>query len=154
MPIELVWGTGEGATPLSAFDAALANGGIHNYNLVTLSSVIPPDTAVNVSGSHDRAWPVGSCVGTVLSKHTSTVTGETIAAGLGWAQANEGGVFFESSAESAANVEERLTRGIDTAQSIRDEWTWDGGIETKIVDHTVDDTGAAIVAALYHPLDE
>lgn len=34
-------GTGEGPTPLAAFDAALPDAGVANYNLLCLSSVIP-----------------------------------------------------------------------------------------------------------------
>lgn len=152
MEIELVWGTGEGATALSAFDAALADGGIHNYNLVTLSSVIPEGASVIRRGRHTRTWPVGEFVGTVLSENASTVTGETIAAGLGWAQADEGGVFFEATAESTENVEALLNRGIQTAQSVRDDWNWQTGTETKIVEHTVAENGGAVVAALYRPV--
>ena len=152
MEIELVWGTGEGATALSAFDAALADGGIHNYNLVTLSSVIPPEASVVRQDTHTREWPVGEFVATVLSKNTSTVTGETIAAGLGWAQATEGGVFFEATAESGENVDALLVRGVQTAQSVRDDWNWQTEIQTKIVEHTVTHNGAVVVAALYRPV--
>jgi len=152
MEIEIVWGTGEGNTALSAFDAALSEGGIHNYNLVTLSSVIPADATVTVDGSHDRQWPVGEFVGTVLAENESAVEGATIAAGLGWATADEGGVFFESTGESGANVEKMITRGIETARANRESWNWDAGIETKIVEHTVEHTGAAVVAAVYRPV--
>jgi arginine decarboxylase len=151
MAIEIVWGTGEGQSALGAFDAALADGGIHNYNLVTLSSVIPADTEVVLGDSHEREWAVGETVGTVLAKNKSTVTGETVAAGLGWATATEGGVFFEAAAESAENVETLLTRGIETARAQRD-WDWTDGVETKLVEHTVERNGAAVVAAVYQPL--
>ena len=152
MNIEVVAGTGEGETSLGAFDAALADAGIHNYNLVTLSSVIPADADVIVEGPHERRWEVGELVGVVLSENESTVTGETIAAGLGWAEAAEGGVFFEATAESRTNVESLVTRGIETAKSTREDWDWEPGIETEIVQHTVERNGAAIVSAVYHPV--
>jgi arginine decarboxylase len=152
MNVEIVWGTGEGQTSLSAFDAALADGGIHNYNLVTLSSVIPEDTEITETGTHERQWDVGELVGVVLAENESTVVGETISAGLGWATADEGGIFFEATAESAANVEALLTRGIQTAQSERSDWNWDEGIETRITQHTVEQNGAVIVSAIYRPV--
>jgi arginine decarboxylase len=152
MEIEIVWGTGEGQTSLSAFDAALADAGIHNYNLVTLSSVIPDGATISVEGTHERRWDVGELVSVVLSETESTVSGEQIAAGLGWATAAEGGVFFEATAESAANVEAFVTRGVETARSNRPDWTWDDGIETRIVEHTVEENGAAIVSAIYRPI--
>jgi arginine decarboxylase len=41
MRIQLVSGAGSARTQLAAFDAALVDAGISNYNLITLSSVIP-----------------------------------------------------------------------------------------------------------------
>lgn len=38
--------TGQGPTALAAFDAALANAGVANYNLIYLLSVIPADSAI------------------------------------------------------------------------------------------------------------
>jgi len=43
MRIDIVWGESEGKTLLSAFDRALLNAGIHNFNLISLNSVIPPN---------------------------------------------------------------------------------------------------------------
>jgi arginine decarboxylase len=152
MEIEIVWGTGEGRTTLSAFDEALSVGGIHNYNLVTLSSVVPAGATVVERGTHDRRWDVGELVAVVLAENESPVENETIAAGLGWATAEEGGVFFEGSGENVKNVEGRITRGIETARNTRDTWTWHGGIETRIVEHTVDRAGAVVVSAVYRPV--
>lgn len=152
MEIEVVWGTGEGGTALGAVDSALADGGIHNYNLVSLSSVVPEDAAVRETGTHERQWDVGTMVATVLAENESTVTGETIAAGLGWATAEEGGVFYEASSENADTVETLLRRGLRTAKSERPDWHWDDAIDTQVVEHTVEDNGAVIVAAVYQPL--
>lgn len=152
MNIEIVWGTGEGRTNLSAFDAALSDAGIHNYNLVTLSSVIPENATVESVGEHDRQWDVGELVAVILAENESNVTGETIAAGLGWATADEGGIFFEAAAESSTNVEVLVERGIQTAKNERDGWNWESGINTRIVEHTVEENGAAVVSAIYRPI--
>ncbi len=149
MTIELVWGTGEGATELSAFDAALADAGVHNYNLVTLSSVIPRDDSIEMMGTHDRKWDVGDLVATVLAENESTVTGETISAGLGWVRAEEGGIFYEATAENPEDVEYLLKQGLRTAKKVREEWNWKSSMNTKIVEHTVERNGAAVVVAIY-----
>ena len=39
-------GIGKGETALSAFDAALKQAGVYNYNLICLSSIIPPGAIV------------------------------------------------------------------------------------------------------------
>jgi len=152
MTIELVWGTGEGATQLSAFDSSLADAGIHNYNLVTLSSVIPEGRTIEISGTHEQNWSVGELVAVVLAENESTVTGETIAAGLGWITAEEGGIFYEATAESSKNVESLLQRGLTSAKTDREDWNWNSDIETKIVEHTVDENGAAVVSAIYQSI--
>ena len=152
MTIELVWGTNEGTTELSAFDSALAEAGLHNYNLVTLSSVIPEGETVETSGTHKQIWDVGEMVGVVMAEHESMVTGKTIAAGLGWAEAQEGGVFFEASGESPENVRALVTRGVRHAKKTRESWGWEDKIYTQVVDHTVERNGAAVVAAIYHPI--
>ena len=46
MEINVVNGVGEGQTELSAFDAALKDSGVYNYNIMYLSSVIPAGAVV------------------------------------------------------------------------------------------------------------
>lgn len=152
MEIEIVWGSGEGNTLLSAFDSALMTAGIHNYNLVELSSVIPQDAVVVRSGTHNQTWDVGTLVGVVLAEKESSIECDTIAAGIGWKTATEGGIFFEATGESRENVETRLKRGLKTARENRETWEWDTGNEIKIIEHTVEHTGAVIVSAIYRPI--
>ena len=152
MEIEIVWGSDEGTTPLGAFDAALADAGVHNYNHVRLSSVIPPDAAIVETGTHDGQWDVGTIVASVLASNESSTPGETIAAGLGWRRAEEGGIFFEGSGDSTDVVDSRVRRGIDSGTTHRPDWHWQDDIRTRVVDHTVERHGAVVVVALYRPL--
>lgn len=46
MRILVSHGTGDGPTPLAAFDSALLAAGVENYNLIRLSSVIPPGAGI------------------------------------------------------------------------------------------------------------
>ena len=50
--IRVVWGTASGPTRMSSYDAALAEANVHNYNLVSVSSVIPADTPVEMALLH------------------------------------------------------------------------------------------------------
>jgi len=149
--VEVVWGTAEGETPLSAFDRALSAGGIHDYNLVRLSSVVPPDATVIERGTAEREWPVGQAVAAVVADAVGSVSGETVVAGLGWATSPEGGVFMEHTADSRDECETLLRRGVRDAMAHRDR-TWDGEVNTRLVEHVVDRTGAAVVAAVYAPV--
>jgi arginine decarboxylase len=99
---------GEGRTLLSAFDKALLEARVANFNLIPLSSVVPPRSTVTrggdrIEGGHgDRLY----CVEAVAyADHP----GEVVSAGLGWAIHPEiGGLFVEHSGGSAESVEEQI----------------------------------------------
>jgi arginine decarboxylase len=148
-PVPVVSGTGSGPTELDAFDAALAAAGVHAYNLVELSSVLPAGAEPAV-GARVPDWRTGELVATVLA----AATGDgPVAAGLGWTLAEEGGVFYEETASTARACEERLRTGLARARDRRD-WTWTRGVETEVVAHDPASApaGAAVVAAVYGPI--
>jgi len=95
--IHIVAGHGRGQTALSAFDAALAEAGILNYNLSHLSSIIPPGSTVEVVKRYDAPEDdYGKMLYLVIAEIRSDVLGKTIGAGLGWYQWGDGrGVFAE-----------------------------------------------------------
>ena len=101
-------GSGQGRTMLSAFDHALLTDGVAGFNLVTLSSMIPPRSRVALvkeplPGAHgDRLY----CV---LSAAYAEHPGETAWAGLGWTfDAGAGGMFVEHKAGSEASLHEQI----------------------------------------------
>jgi arginine decarboxylase len=153
MSIEVVWGTGAARTELGAFDAALSDANVHNYNLVELSSIVPEGATVERVGALDPGrWATGDLVAVVLASRTSSTPGERVAAGLGWELAAEGGVFVENDAPTAEACARRLDANLADARRIRD-WDWTGERGTKVVDHVVDSgAGAAVVAAVFHPI--
>ncbi|RJP76214.1 MAG: arginine decarboxylase, pyruvoyl-dependent [Candidatus Zixiibacteriota bacterium] len=74
----IVAGTGEGFTPLVAFDAALGDAGIRDLNLVKVSSIVPP----GCQRIELRAIAPGSLVPIAYASKTTTLPGEVIAAGV------------------------------------------------------------------------
>ncbi|WP_206422714.1 pyruvoyl-dependent arginine decarboxylase [Nocardioides pantholopis] len=118
LDITLRTGVGEGRTHLSAFDHALLRAGVGNYNLITLSSVIPPasrlhhvdDGAVDpVEGRHgDRLF----CV---LAAAYADQPGDTGWAGLGWAVDDEtgAGLFVEHTATSEKALQELIRSSLE-----------------------------------------
>lgn len=97
MTIKVVKGIGEGKTELSAFDGALKDAGVYNYNLVQLSSVIPPGSKVEVSDAYETPegeW--GHKLYIVKAEMRSNEAKKFIAAGVGWYQLDDGrGLFVE-----------------------------------------------------------
>jgi len=77
---------GRGPTPLGAFDAALRSAGVENYNLIQLSSVIPPKASVERGRFSARPSQYGDRLYVVMAHHEVTRAGEEAWAGLGWTQ--------------------------------------------------------------------
>lgn len=96
MIIYVTSGIGEGKTPLSAFDAALKDAGVHNFNLIILSSVIPPKSVIKLRKFKAKLEDWGSKLYVVKAEIRSRQSGMYIGAALGWYQMKDGkGVFVE-----------------------------------------------------------
>jgi len=147
--IRVVWGTSHGGTEKASFDAALAAANVHQYNLQTLSSVIPADVEVTEVGTAPDLGPTGYALDVVLARQTSP-PGTGAAAGLAWARGEDGtGVFYEEGNHDPATVGEQLEAGIQRGCELR-------GIDPSPDDArivTADPEGGgyttAVVAAVY-----
>lgn len=112
MKIYIAAGYGTGKTTLSAYDAALNNAGVANYNLIYLSSIIPPET--DIVRKRKILTPVehfGDRLYAVVAEHRSQEVGKFIAAGIGWYQLEDGRGFFvehHEIAETKIAVESEL----------------------------------------------
>jgi len=98
MDISVVSGIGTGKTTLSAFDGALKNAGVYNYNLIVLSSIIPPTSKVSRVRKYDPPeGEYGYRLYVIKAEIRSDAVGKFIAAGLGWYQYGEDkrGLFVE-----------------------------------------------------------
>jgi arginine decarboxylase len=87
-----------GRTSLAAFHAALVAVGLAHYNLVRLSSVIPPGTGVDATGKAPApAGGWGDRMYCVYAEQIARSTGEQAWAGVGWVQRldGRGGLFVE-----------------------------------------------------------
>lgn len=96
-----------GPTELSAFDAALVDAGVHNFNLIALSSVIPPGSkVVELGGAARPRGDWGDRLYVVMAQWRQSCPGESAWAGVGWVQAESGkGLFVEHEGSSRAQVE-------------------------------------------------
>ncbi len=99
-------GTGSGPTRLAAFDRALQDAGLADYNLIRLSSVIPPNAVVReVSSFADAASTHGDAAYCVYADAYASTPGEEAWAGVAWADHRDrtgAGLFVEHSASSEA----------------------------------------------------
>lgn len=87
MKINVSAGNGVGPTELSAFDHALVNAGVANFNLICLSSVLPPSSDVRVldtPNSPAGAW--GDRLYVVMAQKRTSQRNQEAWAGIGWMQ--------------------------------------------------------------------
>lgn len=87
MKIKITSGTGVGPTELSAFDNALVNAGVANFNLIYLSSVIPPGSTILDSSQPveiDGTW--GDRLYVVMAQKRTSARNQEAWAGIGWMQ--------------------------------------------------------------------
>ena len=97
MRIRVTSAIGRGQTLLSSFDDALYRCGVHNYNLLALSSVVPPGSCIEKDRCHRPATDEhGDRLYVVKAEARSDQPGEAVAAGIGWYQWGDGrGLFVE-----------------------------------------------------------
>jgi len=106
MKIIIVTGKGKGVTKIAAFDKALLDAGINNYNLIYLSSIIPPHSEIVQSKKYIGGREhFGNKLYVVISKNFQIFRDRECWAGLGWTQTKDGkGLFVEHCDKTNENV--------------------------------------------------
>ncbi|MBU3964741.1 pyruvoyl-dependent arginine decarboxylase [Patescibacteria group bacterium] len=120
LQIHVTDGTGEGKTNISAFDAALMNAGIANYNLIYLSSVIPKGSMIKIRKPKSNQKEYGNRLYVVMARSDQCTIGKEAWAGLGWIQDSMGrGLFAEHWAESKEAVIKLIHNSLDDMKALR-----------------------------------
>lgn len=151
--IHITKGIGSGPTPLSAFDSALYSAGVANYNLIHLSSVIPPNhVPVLKQAEHNNdVETYGDRMYLVYASNATTEVGESVYSGLGWVMTEEEpkrGLFVEHVGATEAEVQKQIEETLGSMTSYRKEKY--GAVQSAITGTTcVDKPVCVIVAALY-----
>ena len=127
--IRVVGGRGTGPTALSAYDAALASVGLHDYNLLGVSSVVPAGVRVEAVGTAPDLGPAGNLLNVVEARSTLAPGEEGPAcAAIGWALPREGaGVIYEASGTDPGETRREIREGLRAARELRTDRDWDGG---------------------------
>jgi len=158
MKIYLASGLGNGPTKLAAFDAALNDAGVANYNLLRLSSVVPPGSKIIPSDSPipeevmpgqwgDRLYVV------IAEKRVDTPNAEAWA-GIGWVQDEKTGkgLFVEHEGESEKHVRRDIQQSLEALMATRNVDF--GEIHMQVVGKTcTHHPVCALVVAVYQASD-
>lgn len=157
MLITITSGVGFGKTLLSAFDGALKDAGVHNYNLLCLSSIIPPQSKIKIAKYKSEQNDYGNRLYVVKADMRSRESGKYIGAAIGWYQLPDGrGVFVEHEeiGETKSSVESNLTEDVRKSLSdlckIRNYQAVEKDFKMKMVITKVKDSPASVlVIAVY-----
>jgi arginine decarboxylase len=172
MNVSVAAGVGRGPTAMASYDAALAGAGVHNYNLVTVSSVVPADATVEAVETAPDLGPAGGRLTVVQGRATaeptesvgSEVTAEPVVnaeseesdasedhvvAGLGWATGPGPGLFYEADGSDPATVRDRIDRGLDAGAALRDWTLTDREVTLAVGSVQPDAHVTAVVVAAY-----
>jgi arginine decarboxylase len=164
--IRVVWGSGTGPTETAAYDAALAEAGVHDYNLVTVSSVVPADPPVEAAGTAPDLGPVGEGLTVVQARASvppadvDAAAGEGVTAdddgrepavaAVGWARSADGpGIFYEAGGRDPERVRETVAAGLRHGCSLREWEPVDREIILRTADPTPDRHTCVVVCAVY-----
>jgi arginine decarboxylase len=149
--IRIVWGTAKGPTEMASYDAALAAANVHNYNLVTVSSVVPADASIQAVGDAPSLGPAGERLTVVEARATvARDDAERAAACLGWSREPDGpGIFYESSGTDPEAVRDRVEQGLTAGEQLR-SWAFDdGGTRVVTAEADQEEYTTAVVLAVY-----
>jgi arginine decarboxylase len=145
-------GIGSGPTPLAAFDTALLAAGVAEYNLICLSSVIPPGSAIEHRRWDTPAEAWGQRLYCVMSQMREERVGHTAHAGIGWVidDASGRGLFVELHDDDAERLQHELHSTLLSMQ--RNRGVSLGPVHTEIASRTCNgDPVCALVIAVYAP---
>ena len=149
--IKVTKGTGEGPTELAAFDKALQDAGIANYNLIYLSSIIPPDYEPKREKPTPDPNKFGHKLYVVIASEKQSEVGKEAWAGIGWVMAEDnksGGLFVEHHGEREEEVRDLITKSLNSMKSNRKEKY--GEIQYEIAGIKCESNPVcALVAAVY-----
>ncbi len=159
MNIHLASGIGSGPTKLSAFDAALNHAGVANYNLIRLSSVIPPDTTivehkVSPIPATDIAGNWGDRLYVVMAEQREERPNAEAWAGIGWVmdKKTKKGLFVEHEGGSEKAVRNDIKQSLEALMATRNVDF--GPIHMKVVGRACKHLPVcALVVAVYQASD-
>lgn len=155
MKIQLSTGTGRGHTKLAAFDAALHMAGVANYNLIRLSSVIPPGSEIVVKKPIENQpgnW--GDRLYVVMAEMRVDTPNMEAWAGIGWVQDPETGkgLFVEHEGTNEHSVRRDIKSSLEALMGIRKVDF--GEIHMEVIGRTcTHDPVCAMVVAVYKSAD-
>ena len=122
MKIQVSSGIGKAPTKLAAFDAALHEAGVANYNLIRLSSIIPPGSVIKVvKPVEEQPGKWGDKLYVVMAETRVDTPNVEAWAGIGWVQDGKTGkgLFVEHEGANEATVRRDIEQSLQALMATR-----------------------------------
>lgn len=116
MKINITSGAGVGPTELAAFDHALVNAHVADFNLIYLSSVIPPGSEVKkLSPGKKPKGGWGDRLYVVMSQIRTSQRNQEVWAGIGWMQdlKTKQGLLVEHEGHNEAEIRADIKNSLE-----------------------------------------
>jgi arginine decarboxylase len=154
LTIRVSAGSGTGRTPLAAFDAALASAGVSDFNLVRLSSIVPPGSdVVEVEGREQLRGAHGDVLFCVYAQAHASLPGHEAWAGIAWSRHEDGsgaGLFVEHEGPSHEQVTADLTHSLQDLSATRGDRYHPEGRQVRGITCVTMPVCAVVVATYRH----
>ncbi len=151
MRIVVTKGAGEGSTRKSAFDSALRDAGIDGYNLLELSSVLPPGCEIAEEKFAMDPAEHGHRLYVVLACSFQESAGKKAVAGIGWIRQHDPdgpGVFVEHAGDTPSGVAGDIATSLREMASRR-KWDFESHGSSTSEAVCSGKVACAVVAAVY-----
>lgn len=148
--VVLTAGAGDGGTDLNAFDNALRAGGIADFNLIKVTSIVPPSVPVYIlpKGRYlivGDGLMVPTIYGTVASMERGTRIAVAVGAGVPTDPTRAGVVFVHSCIGAKKRADQVVRAMVDEGMAAKGIDTYT--VSTAAASVVVRDTWSAVVAA-------
>ena len=142
----LVCGAADGSTDLTAFDRALTAAGAGNFNLVKVTSILPPRALPGVIADLHPGEVVHAAMGTATSRQKGELISAAVAVGVP-KNPEVVGVLMEGSFRAPASEAEEQVRRM-AHQALIDRGSEMARIESRAIEWRVKEVGSVVAAVL------
>lgn len=142
----LIAGHGDAPTLLNAFDRALQSAGVGNYNLVKVTSILPPNAHLGDFSTIPQGSVVFAAMASVTSSQPEEVISAAVAIGIPEDRSHPG-VIMEGHFHSNKTLAEEKVREMAVI-ALKDRGYSKFTLDSIAVEHKVSQNGAAIALCL------
>ncbi|SMD31156.1 pyruvoyl-dependent arginine decarboxylase [Picrophilus oshimae] len=139
-------GIGRGRTELQSFENALRSAGIAQFNIVSVSSILPPRAEIISKDDGLKLLNPGQILFTVLARNSSNELNRMISSAIGyavpsdrdhWGYLSEHHAYGETENEAGYFAEELAARMLASTMGLEEELKWDDSRKEYVLENKI-----------------